>query len=379
MAPGTQSLDGIVDVQVLVSPLAAARLTFNEMLILGQGTHIPIADRVRKYTSPAAMLADGFIDTDPEYLAALLYFGQSPAPKAVWIGRQDQTNGENDPETPAQAIQKCREKNFEWYACMITHPSDLATAADHYAIAAYIETAQPSSIYGISASADAIKNGTADNMFEHLKGLGYKRTIGQFSTTEHAIAAIMGYAMGQNSGLAGSAFTLKFKQEVGVAAESLTSTEIATIEGNNGNVYLSYANYYNIFEQGKMFNGQFFDEILNLDMLRNAIQLNIMDLLYGNPKVPQTDGGVNQLVHAVNEACEQSRLIGFLGPGQWNGSPVLNLNTGDYLPQGYLTQTLPLSQQSKADREARKSPPLYVAVKEAGAVHSVLIGVYVDR
>jgi len=38
-----------------------------------------------------------------------------------------------------------------------------------------------------------------------------------------------------------------------------------------------------------------------------------------------------------------------------------------------------LASQSQADREARESVPLYVAIKEAGAVHSVLIGVYVNR
>jgi len=38
-----------------------------------------------------------------------------------------------------------------------------------------------------------------------------------------------------------------------------------------------------------------------------------------------------------------------------------------------------LSTQTQADREARKSVPLYIAIKESGAVHSVLVGVYVNR
>jgi len=71
--------------------------------------------------------------------------------------------------------------------------------------------------------------------------------------------------------------------------------------------------------------------------------------------------------------------VGFLGPGTWTGANILNLKTDDPLPAGYLVQAPALSTQTQADRELRKSVPLYIAIKEAGAVHSVLIGVYVNR
>ena len=85
------------------------------------------------------------------------------------------------------------------------------------------------------------------------------------------------------------------------------------------------------------------------------------------------------MIHACNEACDEAVRIGFLGPGTWTGANVLNLKTDDPLPSGYLVQAESLSTQSQADREARESVPLYIAIKEAGAVHSVLIGVYVNR
>ena len=278
-------------------------------------------------------------------------------------------------ESPLVALQNCRAVNFMWYTCLAT----AAVAADHKEIAAWIQAAQPSSVYFYTtADADAL-TGVAGNVFSYLKDRNYNRVLGQYSTSDYAVSAIMGYAMGQNTGLANSAYTLKFKQEVGIDTEDLTTDQIGIIEGNNGNLYISYGNYYSIFEQGKMANGQFFDEIINLDMLVNDIQLNVMDLLYQTPKVPQTDPGVTQLMHVCNEACETAVLIGFLAPGQWTGQTVLNLNHEDMLPKGYLTQALPIAQQSDADRQARKSPPIYIAIKEAGAIHSVLIGVYVNR
>jgi hypothetical protein len=368
-APATLNLDSIINVAVQVSPLAAPRPTFNQLLIVGSSTIISAATRIKKYTTLAEMAADGFDSGDPEYNAAALYFGQSPSPDALWVGRQDVA------ETAVEAITACRNVNFEWYVCIC--PS--ATKETHKLIAAYMESATPYGIYAFSTNDADVLAGTAGNIFEFLKGLNYKRTIGQYSTTLYAIAAIMGYAMGQNTGLANSAYTLKFKAEVGVATEDLTTTQVGIIEGNHGNLYLSFGNYYDVFEQGVMANGQFFDEVLNLDMLVNDIQLNVADLLYSSPKIPLTDHGVTQEIHAVNQACDLAVNRGFLAPGTWTGFTILNLKDGDILPNGYLVQAPSISSLSAADRSARKSPPLYVAIKEAGAIHSVIIGVYVNR
>lgn len=381
--PQTFDLDSVVDITVMISPLAAPRATFNIALIVGTTDVIPSAERIRLYEDPDDMLSDGFAITDPEYIAAQIYFSQSPAPRKLYVGRQDLTT--SPAETPLEALIECRNANFDWYIAICL----AAAKSDHQAIAAWVESAEPPSLYAYTTDDSDVMAVTASppGIFEYLKTLSYSRTIGQYATTQgavypnniYAIVAIVGYACGQNSGLAGSAFTLKFKEEVGIATEPLTATQRGYVENQNGNLYLSYGNYYQWFEQGKMANGYFFDEKINLDMLVNNIQLNVSDLLNSTPKVPQTEEGVTQIVHVINQACEQAVDIGFLAPGVWTGNNLLNLSTGDTLPKGYLVQTQPLSEQSTADREARKSPNIYVAIKEAGAMHSVIIGVYVNR
>lgn len=459
-SPATLPLSNIVNVIVEVSPIAPPVPTFNQGLIVGSSPVIPsfggINNRIRQYQSTAAMLSDGFSTNSPEYIAAQIYFSQSPAPQFLWVGRQDLTSiaaiavgasggtgysvgdlltvveggasagivkvdtvsggvvtgveivqdgtgytvSNNNAttggtgtgcqinitaigETPLVAIQACRAASFQWWGCMAT----TAVTADHEAIAAWIQTASPVGFYFFSTSDNAALSGVAGNVFSVLKAAAYNRVLGLYSTTQggafpnniYAAAAVMGTAMGLNTGLANSAYTLKFKQLVGVAIEPLTLTSIGIIEGNNGNVYLNYANVYTFLEQGRTPSGQFFDEIINLDMLSSAIQFNIMNLLTENPKLPQNNAGQTQLIHAVNQACEASRVIGFLGPGQWNGVTVLNLSQGDNLPNGYLVQSPPYSQQSTSDRQARKSMPIYAAILEAGAVHSVVVGVFVQR
>ncbi len=88
------ALSNIVDISVTVAPTAAAANTFNQGLIIGSSAVIPsygTNSRLRQYTGTAGMVTDGFALTDPEYLAAQIYFSQTPAPQYVWIGRQDLT------------------------------------------------------------------------------------------------------------------------------------------------------------------------------------------------------------------------------------------------------------------------------------------------
>ena len=380
--PATFSLDSIVDITVEIAPLAAPRATFNELLVVGSTNVIDTVERVRLYEDAASMLDDGFVVTSPEYIAAEIYFSQSPAPRRLWVGRQ------GGAESFLQAITACRLVNFDWYIGICLG----AAKADHQAIALWAESASPTTLYAYTTSdADVItSNPSPAGIFQYLKNLSYSRSIGQYSTTqggsplanpdaEYAMVAAMGYACGQNTGLAGSAFTMKFKEEVGIATEPLTATQLYYIQEQNGNAYVSYGNYYKWLVEGVMANGYFFDEMINLDMLVNNIQLNVADLLNSTPKVPQTDAGVTEMIHVINQACQQAVDVGFLAPGTWTGVNLLNLKTGDTLPNGFLVQAGSLADQSNADRQARKSPPFYIAVKESGAFHNVVIGVYVNR
>lgn len=89
-------LSNIIPVSVVVSPAAVPGLTFNQGLIVGSSPVIPTVgpsstSRLRLYESVTAMLEDGFTTTDPETIGAELYFGQTPAPTFLWVGRQNLT------------------------------------------------------------------------------------------------------------------------------------------------------------------------------------------------------------------------------------------------------------------------------------------------
>lgn len=80
------SVSRLVSVQTIFSPVAAGRRGFGTLLILGDSAVIGSAERVRTYTTLEAVAADFGVNA-PEYYGASLYFGQSPRPAQLMIGR----------------------------------------------------------------------------------------------------------------------------------------------------------------------------------------------------------------------------------------------------------------------------------------------------
>lgn len=366
-----QPLTDIADVTVQVSPAGAAPNGLNIGLIVGPSTVIPVATRTVQYASTAAMLAAGFTTTDPEYEAALLYFGQTPAPQSVVIGVQNVAGA----ETITTAVTACRSSSSVWYGAYACGAAD----ADVEGVAQFIQTAVPTSTYFYDTADSAVLAGTTPNVMSTLQADKYSLTIGIYSTTAHAGAAVLGLAMGSNTGLANSAFTLGWKSLEGVTPEVLTTTQANAILGWNGNIYTAYGTQYDLFTAGTGADGTPYDQTLNLAQLAQSIQLAVVNALTSGPKIPQTDAGVSILVDAIAGVCQQAVTQGVLAPGTWQNAPVLGLATGAAMPAGYVVQAATIASQTATQITARQSPPIYACVNLAGAIQSVTIGVIVNQ
>jgi hypothetical protein len=170
----------------------------------------------------------------------------------------------------------------------------------------------------------------------------------------------------------GSAITLKFKQEPGIVAEALTTTQADALKGKNCNVFAAFSNNTNILLEGVMASGNYVDEITGTDWLAVTVQRDLFNALYSNnTKIPQTDAGMQVLTAVVSARCAQGVNNGLIAPGVWNSGGFGTLKQGDYLDKGFYIFAAPIAQQAQADRVARKAVPIQVAVKLAGAVHSV--------
>lgn len=365
-------INDVVNVIVNLSPRSAVRSGFNLSMLIGDSEVLNTENRVAVYSSTDAMKDDGFTADMPEYKAAQIYFSQSSNPGKVAIGYWDSSK-----ESLAEAIAACRAFDLEWWGCVPlgkTNESGKFTApsAEELQEAALtVESSSPNTVM-VCALADL-------KFFEELKAKSYRRTMGIFSEDINKAVAITGYAMGANTGLTNSAYTLKFKKLVGVKADPLKEAQVSDAEAVNANVYINRGATYDMYEQGTMADGTYFDEIINLDMLSYNIQLSVMDILTKTTKIPQTEAGVATIINALLPDLDKAVDIGFLAPGIWTNPGFMDLQQGDAVEKGYLVMSEAIQDQSIADREARICPPIYVALKLAGAVHSVIIQLNVNR
>jgi len=264
----------------------------------------------------------------------------------------------------------------QWYGLAVPEGVD----ADHLAIAGYIEGTTASHMYALTHSESAVLNsGDTSNISYQLQQLGYNHTFSQYSSTNgYAAVSLLARMLttiwtGNNT-----AITAMYKQEPGVVAEQLTTTQIANLESYYCNVFVAYNNATNIIENGKVASGQYIDTIIGVDWLKSTIQTNVYNLLYtSTTKIPQTDAGMNQIATVIEAACQQGVTNGLLAPGPWSGGGFGQIKQNDYLPKGFYVYTPPISSQAAAQRANRISVPFQIAARLAGAVHTASLTINV--
>lgn len=483
----TLPVSDVVNVQIVMSPRAATLRDFGATLIIGTSDVIDVETRIRSYSSTELPdIAAQFGATAPEYLAAVAFFSQSPAPGEVQIGRwaktatagqisgsiltvaqqeitnfQSITAGAFDVTIDGSvvnvtAVDLQAQSNLNGVASQVTAAlggkgtciwngqqfiiksattgtsSTVSTVtdtelsqvlglakgttvvagaaaetlveainafidrpswymaflaaeyedADAMAASAVIEAASPSRViaYTLSDTAELNPNQTSSLGYQ-LKNAGYNHTITTYSSTNPAAAAsILGRMATVNFLGSNTTITLKFKQCPGVTAENLTTSQANALRENNVNVFVAYDNTTAILQEGTMAGGWFIDERHGLDWLQNYVQTAVWNLLYtSTTKVGQDDEGSTQLVATVTEALEQGVRNNLISPGVWQADGFGALKTGDTLSTGFYVYIQPLEEQSAAEREARKAPPIQCAVKLTGAIHFVDVTINVNR
>lgn len=486
-------VSNIVDFTINLSPLAAAARSFGVLMIAGDSDVISGLERFRTYTDIDGVVAD-FGTSGPEYNAAVLYFGQTPKPPTLMIGRwlRTATSGFNlggilssteqalsnwtgitdgafkitvdgsqksltslnfsgqtslngvatvittalsgsatctwtgssfkvtsattgtsslvtaaispasgtdisaqlkltagtllvltpgyAPETALACATALASASIAWYGLMFQASTQPVTS-QFQAISAFIEAQTVTRIFGITTTDTAtLSSASTTDLAYLLAQTAPRQTFIQYSQNAYAVASFFGRAFSVNFNQSATAITLMFKQEPGVASEDLTSAQAAVLAAKRCNVFAGYVNATNIIQYGVMCGPSFFDEIHGLDWFQNTIQTACYNVLYtSTTKIPQTDGGVNQLVNAISGVCDQAVANGLVAPGTWTAGGFGTLQTGQFLKTGYYIFAQPVALQSQADREARLCPPIQIALKLAGAIQNVTGTINVNR
>jgi hypothetical protein len=266
----------------------------------------------------------------------------------------------------------------QWYGLTVPQAAD----ADHLALAAFIESTNNKHFYGVTTQEAGVLNSvTTTDIASQLQALGFNKTCTQFSSNSaYAVNSLIGRQLTVDYTGNNTVITLMYKQEPGVAAETLNATQMSALEGKNCNVFVAYNNGTTIIEPAKVASGEFIDTIVGMDAFCIDVQTALFNRLFtSTTKIPQTDPGMHILATDIEGVCQQYVNNGLFAPGVWNSGGFGTLNQGDFLPKGYYVFQPPVASQSQADRAARKSVPFQIAVKLAGAVHTIDFAVTVNQ
>ena len=166
--------------------------------------------------------------------------------------------------------------------------------------------------------------------------------------------------------------TMHLKTLKGVDVDpTATQTILGECTTTGADDYVSIRGIPCVFTSGA---NTFSDRVYNLLWFVGALEVAGFNYLRQTAtKIPQTEKGMDGLKGAYRKVCEQAIRNAFGAPGEWTSSTTFGDQDSmlkNIEEVGYYIYSTPVSEQSQANREDRKSPLVQIALKEAGAVHS---------
>lgn len=387
------SLSNVINVALV--PSIAGLSEFNTANLLLYSTETPIQSQwatgvdgqeIYRVYYTASAVAEDFGVNSLTYKMALAVFSQAPNilnnSGALIIALKEGT------ETQVEAFNRLKASVlFCGWITTDTIANDLAAIESESS--ASVEAATLSS--AVNAENNKIQfvvsnvDTDVEGIFTNIKNLGFKKTRCLFYGGTETEAKIMmaSYASRAMSTVFEASLTtqtMHLKPLTGVLPDPMmTETLLSKCKTAGVDSYISIEGVACVFSTGA--NG-FYDEVFNELWFVNSIQVAGFNYLrQTNTKIPQTEEGMTGLKNAYAQVCVRGVTNGFLAPGAWTSSDVFgNPDTfkRNIASSGYYLYSIPIAQQSKADREERKAPLVQIAIKTAGAIHSTNVMIYVN-
>lgn len=238
-------------------------------------------------------------------------------------------------------------------------------------------------LFVVSNSASDI---AATGSFHDIAEAGYDKTrcLAYLSeTTEPAkvmAAAYAGRALSTAFEGSNTTSTMHLKDLIGITADpTMTQTQLNLCQSCGADAYVNIAGVAKTFTSGA--NG-FFDQVYNRCWFLGALEVAGFNALAKvSTKVPQTEPGMTILKGAYRLVCDRAVRNGYVAPGAWNSADRfgdVEAMLRNIEEVGYYIYSLPVNQQAQTEREERKAPLVQIAIKEAGAIHSSNVLVYIN-
>lgn len=247
--------------------------------------------------------------------------------------------------------------NPDWYGLILADPNSTARVT---VIANSIETQEK--IFGVTTHDTNVGDpASVDDTMFNLNALTLFRTYVIYSGDQGAYAAAtwMGNLFPTDPGSS----TWSYQALSGVTFDTLETAFSTAIFDKSGNTYQQIAGL-TVTEFGSMASGEFIDVIRGRDWLTQRMRERIFGLLVNAPKVPFTNGGIEQVKTEVSAQLSEGVNATYL-----SSDPLSGVD-GD--PAFIVTAPL-ASEVSSADKIARLLPDVAFTATLAGAIHKVQI------
>jgi hypothetical protein len=194
------------------------------------------------------------------------------------------------------------------------------------------------------------------------------------------MGAYAGLALSTNFSGSNTTQTMHLKTLVTVPADpTMTQTLLNQAVAAGADTYPSLQGVAKVFCSGT---NSYFDSVFNLCWFVQALQVAGFNYLaQSNTKIPQTEAGMDGLKTAYRGVCEQGVANQYLAPGKWTSSTTFGVQQdflNNILQRGYYIYSSPVALQSAANRAARQAPLCQIAAKQAGAIQSSSVIVFIN-
>jgi len=169
-----------------------------------------------------------------------------------------------------------------------------------------------------------------------------------------------------------TANTMANKELKTVLPDVIGEADLAKTKQTGLTVYTTVKDVPNLFLSGR---NSYTDDEYNTIALVDALQTDSFNLLHlTNTKIPQTTKGLLQITDTIKKTLKRFVTNGVIAPGTWtlpDRFGDLNVFDKEIETIGFYVFPNPLSSQTTDERAERETPPIQIAVKFAGAFHSI--------
>ena len=379
MSYNNLAITNVVNVQVAQPPAGLANYQINNLCILTKETPVNGAITAASpgiYVSPDDVLADWGANSET-YAQALAIFDQLPNILDGGGSLFVYPMGSGDTLTVAIAA-----ISAQFFIGGFLYAGYAPSTAEILLASAAVQSSRQMLFASSYLTSDLT---SPSGLFYQITAGSFRQTRG-FLYTVSALAARIAAAayaarlMSTDFAVSNSTATMQMKDLVGVQPDpGITQAVLTSCATVGADCYANIAGLPKCFSAGA---NDFSDNVYNQNWFVFALEVALFNCIATTSgKIPQTEPGMAVLRDAATQICQQAITNGFVAPGTWNSAQTIGkpaVMTANIENVGFYVYSSPISLQNQAARTARMAPPLQVAIKYAGAVHSVNCIVYVN-